>query len=394
MRAVGLLSSLAVVGCLAAPDEGAGATVAGITAGAPTEGDPAVVAIVRADAPTTLRCTGTLVADRVVLSAAHCRVQDEPRAMAVFFGSDLRGAGTRVAVLDAVAHPAYDESADADLALLLLAEPAPTERRARFEAAPASAPAIARLVGFGLTAIDAGDDDRKREGTSQVSELTPTYLSLQASPSLPCHGDSGGPVFVEDSNEALIAVMSRGDAECGASAKATRVDAHLDGFIGAQMDAWAPGSVPLAAPCLYDAQCETERCVAAVDDPSLQFCSAPCESTRDCAEPLVCREGMCRHPTPSPGALGSSCIDESCARGECLEEEQLCSTRCVTGRGDCPTGFECEHLGGTRFYCMPAPSPSRGCAAAPGPASPVMMAIVAVWLVRRRRGRGPIIYLE
>lgn len=310
MRAVGLLSSLALVGCLAAPDEAAVAAIAGITAGAPTEGDPAVVAIVRADAPATLRCTGTLVADRVVLSAAHCRVQDAPREMEVFLGSSLRGAGTRVAILDAVAHPAYDESADADLALLLLAEPAPTDRRARFEAAPSSAPAPARLVGFGLTAIGAGDDDRKREGTSQVSEITPAYLSLEGSPSLPCHGDSGGPVFAGDSADALIAVMSRGDAECGASAKATRVDAHLDGFISAQMGAWAPGSVPLAEPCLYDAQCETERCVAATDDPSLRFCSAPCESTRDCAGALVCREGLCRHPTPSPGALGSSCVDD------------------------------------------------------------------------------------
>ena len=75
-----VLSSGLIPGCDGGSNPGPGAATAEgtsrpVTGGTPTGGDPAVVAIVFADDLTALRCTGTVVSERVVLTAAHCGVQ-------------------------------------------------------------------------------------------------------------------------------------------------------------------------------------------------------------------------------------------------------------------------------------------------------------------------------
>lgn len=113
------------VGC-SAPD--LGSSEPAITEGADDGADPAVVGLLFDGDAQPLRCTGTLIDERVVLTAAHCGADVDPSAVGVFFGSDLGTGGTRVALLDAIAHPDYADSADHDLALLLLADPPPSLR--------------------------------------------------------------------------------------------------------------------------------------------------------------------------------------------------------------------------------------------------------------------------
>lgn len=101
-----------------------------------------------------------------------------------------------------------------------------------------------------MTAAGADDADRKREGTSRTTSATADYVVLGADPSLPCSGDSGGPVLIATSGgEELATVVSRGDAECSTESKATRVDSNR-AFIDAQLEPWRPGSVAIGERCL------------------------------------------------------------------------------------------------------------------------------------------------
>jgi len=359
------------------------------------DGDPGVVALVLASDPGTLRCTGMLVADRVVLTAAHCDADRAVETLQVFFGPDLRRSGTLVSIIDVIAHPEADDTADADLALFLLAEPAPvapivlTATMSLADPPPVSV----RLVGYGASAPDAADDVRKREGRSRTTEVTPQHVVLGADPSLPCNGDSGGPVYVTTPvGERLAAVVSRGDAACTERARATRLDAHLDAFIQPALDAWAPGSLLVGEPCLYDGHCVSGRCAPALDEPSLRFCASSCTGDADCEPPLSCQADLCRYPLPSPGAVGAACAAHAdCARGDCLTGQgDLCSVRCVSGRGDCPASHSCEHLGGVDFYCLPDPAPGcDACAVRAGSAGPEfsfsLVLLLLAWVRARRR---------
>lgn len=81
------LASSPWLGCL--PGEPAEqAARASIRDGVDDPGDPAVVAIV--DEIGALRCTGTVVQERVVLTAAHC-VPADPASRFVVFGPFVEG---------------------------------------------------------------------------------------------------------------------------------------------------------------------------------------------------------------------------------------------------------------------------------------------------------------
>lgn len=216
--------------------EGASAIVAGTV----DEGHPAVVALTyHGDA----FCSGTLVAPTVVLTAAHCLHEDFVGALslpdvAVFFGTDVAGAGTSIRVTATHLHPDFDSrgSQEDDVAVVRLAFEAPVEPLA-LGAAPEKGSPI-RLVGFGRVDPDVETDGVKRVGAATIQAVTPRSFVLRPSPHGTCMGDSGGAAIATvDGHDVLVGVHTRSDCRTGMIDE--RVDAHLASFLAPYVGAAA-----------------------------------------------------------------------------------------------------------------------------------------------------------
>ena len=387
-----------------------GTSRSAITSGTPTSGDLGVAALLQGG---TLVCTATLVAPRVLLTAAHCLSSDTPPE--AFFGSTPSSGGTQVQILAVQIHPDFDATTlENDVAMALLADAAPAGATPwALPSAPLGASSVGmalRLVGFGRTGPDDTTPPEKREGTSTIASLTADQLTFGPSPSQTCSGDSGGPAFATLGGvEAIVGVTSSGDPQCAQMATDMRVDAYAS-FVQPWLQATAEASAGPGDRCWYPANCAPSagECAAALDDPTLSFCAPPCGSDGSCPAGLQCLaasdgSSLCRHAPPSPGALGATCqVASDCVGGSCLAPASgggsVCATACFSGLpGFCASGYDCSAIagdGGQSACFVPAAPPGShggGCRVGAGsvPASGEFVALLlaAGWVHRRRRSR-------
>ena len=374
--------------------------LAPITSGSVDPNDPAVVAIF--DAAGRHVCSGTLITEYVVVTAAHC-VGASHRGMTIAVGPDT--SGERIAVIDARAHPAFDQPSGAnDIAVLFI-------DGAQLAMVPLPAGALTnlanatvRLVGFGETAGGAGDGGVKRMGTADVDVERADEIDLVPAPSLACVGDSGGPVLLDVGGvDTLVAVVSRGDGACALRTTAIRTDVHRDAFIAPYLADTAPGTAALWQRCLYAAQCATGVCVIARDEPAIRYCAPTCSDDDDCADDTECVAAAsggnaCQYVLPTPGALGATCTSSAdCVNGTCAapagESELVCTTRCVPGFVSCPATTECLRIAGAEHGCFPIDD-GCGCRSNRGDVS--LLVALALLLSRRARNgnRGSAVATE
>lgn len=280
-------------------------------------------------------CTGTLITDSVVLTAAHCLDvgRRKPKAMSpdslmIYIGVspvEAYYAGTLtyedfLAVSETKIHSSYDnKKLINDIALVRLAQPVPASVATPLPALPAdlgfTGSDIGALLNFAGYGQDENGDYGVRLEVDHVlgglgctvagcpgSGVAATQISYSNEIG-PCFGDSGGPAFIYRDNTPYVGgITSYGDSTCTVYGVSTRVDAY---------EAWINAFLGIVEPvCYADADC---------DD------GDPC-TINTCANPGTA-EASCES-APNPDCGTSGCGDGVC--GGVAEGED-----CFSCPGDC-----------------------------------------------------------
>jgi hypothetical protein len=190
-------------------------------------------AVVRVVGP-QMACSGTLIADDLVLTAHHCVVERTaggeftakalgPSSIQVELGGDYLPWGN--VGLSAILAPACGEAGGrGDVAVLVLERKLVGMATLPIRAAAPRAGEVVYAEGFGRCALSPeGIRRREREGGA-IASVTPGAFEVQASV---CPGDSGGPVFDPRTHE-IVGVVSLSAMDYDEGTRGRSVFARVD----------------------------------------------------------------------------------------------------------------------------------------------------------------------
>lgn len=186
----------------------------------------AVGALVRRDRKPF--CSGALIAEDTVLTAAHCLEGEDLAGLSFRLGEEPTTLGVPIA--SASPHPRYAESkrGSYDLAVLHLREPVRGVTPLPYR--KASLPVYFRGR---LTFVGFGDDNGVAKTGAGIKRCLRLYITrvddFTFENDTPghdtCHGDSGGPVLAyKDGKFEIVGIITAGDGQCRRFGVSARVD--------------------------------------------------------------------------------------------------------------------------------------------------------------------------
>jgi V8-like Glu-specific endopeptidase len=340
-----------------------GKNLSAIVGGSTDNGDPAVVAIaVGGQGQFSQFCTGTLVGQKTVLTAAHCiYAYGSQYAYYVTFGTQSWAPTSYVKVVGQTKNPNYNGN-DHDFGILQLEKAVTNVTPIEMNATPMSSGDVGRPIrhaGYGVIDGAGNGGGLKRQVTYDIRQVRSQTIESGGNGMQTCGGDSGGPGFVTlpgQTKETVAGVVSYGDQDCTQFGVDMRVDAQLP-WIQSVMNQWEAPTCAKDGKCLAGCAPIDQDCACAADNKCTADCTTLSEDPdcpKDCGLTGVCSQQACPVPDPDCAGVGKVCQTAyNCVSRSCVTDAQnripYCSQSCTTD-ADCPTLMSCDTAGRTCLF--------------------------------------------
>lgn len=378
----------ALASCGGRPESAAALETSGrpIIDGTPETGYDGVVLIWHQDSGAM--CTGTVIGQRVVLTAKHCVRPNEgagpgeytPSGWRVNVGPSQWNTTAQYRVSE-VRYPPGTTVSDQDIAVLIIDGVMSETPFPVVNSLPD--PFLGTnvyLIGYGVDDCPNGSAGTKNRTTDRVQQYQGqnSFMTVGNGAN---QGDSGGPVF--NTSYEVVGVMVAVDGQCQGYTWCTRVDRFQDliqqaledtggcyptgpeicgdGIDNDCNDIVDDGCNDVGEPCTDPSDCVSELCM---DFGSGKVCAQACTpgSVLGCQMGWYCRELSCELGVCAPGYPGSKGLMEQCTKDtDCATlycrgagaGASYCGVPCTVNQGECLYGEICvPQSGGPCGACL------------------------------------------